>query len=225
MISKPSREIASRISNGSVRPSAAGIRMFSAIHRCAFQDHRPAEEWLDAEPGRRHRVVPGLQPVELGRRREGRQRSARPRGGSVERLRPARKVALVGGVPLGDGLELAAPSGVGGVSARPVSDDGGHDLEGLPLQDHEAPVEAGRSELAGHHASRAPGRSAQAGELLGQRDQSLAEQQRDAAIGCFVNGHEVRAFPANDGIAVEPHGVSLSTNRIACVWLDDARAP
>src|SRR5262245_22390634 len=44
-----------------------------------LQHQRPAKQRLDAEPGRRHRVVPDLKPQELIGRREGRRRSGGPR--------------------------------------------------------------------------------------------------------------------------------------------------
>jgi len=178
-----------------------------------LQDQRAAEQRLEAEPGRRHRVVPGLKSVELGGRRERRQRPARLRRGAAARLRVTGEVSLVGRVALGDGRELASALGVGLVAARPIAHDRGDRLEGLPLQHREAAAKSRRPKLAGSRAGGAADRSAQARELLGQRHQGLAEQQREAAVGRLVDGHEVRALPAHGGIAVEPHG-SLSTIRI-----------
>src|SRR2546422_2460814 len=174
-----------------------------------LQHQRPPEQRLDAEPRRRHRVVPGLKPVELARRRKGRRSAERAPAGVPARLKLSRQVALVGRVALSDGGELRATRGVGLVPAWPVAHHGGGRSEGLPLQHHEAPAEAGRPELVGRGAGRAPGRSTQAHELLGQRHQRVAEQQRDAAVGSFVNGHQVGTFLAHGGIAVEPHEISL----------------
>src|SRR5438128_1120226 len=108
---------------------------------------RPPQQGLDAEPGRRHGVVPRLKLVKLAREREGRRGGGGLGFGPSLQLDAAGEKALVRRIAFGDSSELRAACRVGLVAAWPGPHDVGPRAERVPLQHDEAAPEAGRSEL------------------------------------------------------------------------------